>query len=35
MGLDRILVHQSEGQRIPLEPAEILYLEAADFQTVI
>jgi hypothetical protein len=28
MALDRILVHQSEGRRIPLEPAEIFYLEA-------
>jgi hypothetical protein len=35
MALDRILVHQSEGRRIPLEPAEIFYLEADDFQTVI
>jgi DNA-binding LytR/AlgR family response regulator len=35
MALDRILVHQSEGRPIPLEPAEIYYLEAEDYQTVI
>jgi DNA-binding LytR/AlgR family response regulator len=35
MALERILVHQSEGRRIPLEPAEIYYLEAEDYQTVI
>lgn len=35
MAIDRILVHQTEARRIPLEAAEIFYLEADDFQTVI
>ena len=35
MALDRILIHHSDGRRIPVEPADIFYLEAEDHDTLI
>ena len=35
MALDRILIHDSDSRRIPVEPAEIFYLEAEDHDTLV
>lgn len=35
MGLDRVLIQHSDGRRIPIEPAEIFYLEADDHDTIV
>jgi DNA-binding LytR/AlgR family response regulator len=35
MGLNRILIQHSDGRRIPVEPAEIFYLEAEAHDTLV
>ena len=33
--LDRLLIHDSDRRRIPVDPAEIFYVEAEDHDTLI
>lgn len=35
MALDRILIHDSDALRIPIDPAEIYFLEAEDHDTLV